>query len=157
MSAVVDNTNLSQKRGTMNHSTIFSDIDRFHQADLLRQAPSQALLERAGITPLAQPKRLPAVAAFVVALILLLGTMPVQAAPGEHDRGSLAARQASAVSAPASCGTPHAVGVEGGLLSLLYDHGDSNPVAEIIRSRVNSLRTVRSGEATYLAYLSITC
>ena len=137
----------------MNHSTIMSDMARIHQADLLREAQAQRMLKRAGITHAAQPKRLLAAAAFVVVLILLLGTIPVQAAPGQHDREALGARQNSAVSAPASCGTPHALGVEGGLLSLRYDPGDSNPVAQIINSRMYALRTVRTDGGAYLAYV----
>ena len=93
------------------------------------------------------------IAAFAVTLIVAPGTIPVLAAPSIHDQGSLATRQNSAIGVAAGCETPHALGVEGGLLSLRYDPGDSNPVAEIINSRLYSLRTVRTDGGAYLAYV----
>ena len=95
----------------------------------------------------------PLIVAFVVTLIVALGTIPVLAAPAIHDQGSLATRQNSAIGVAAGCETPHALGVEGGLLSLRYDPGDSNPVAEIINSRLYALRMVRTGGGAYLAYV----
>ena len=54
----------------MNHSTILSDIARFHQADLLREGQTQTMFKHAGITSSAQPKRQLVIVAFVATLIL---------------------------------------------------------------------------------------
>ena len=54
----------------MNHSTILSDIARFHQADLLREGQTQTMFKRAGLTSSAQPGRRLAIVAFVATLIL---------------------------------------------------------------------------------------
>ena len=56
---------------TMSHPTILSDMARIHQADLRREAHSQAMFKRAGVIP-SQPRRLLVVAAFVVTLALAL-------------------------------------------------------------------------------------
>jgi hypothetical protein len=57
------------------------------------------------------------------------------------------------VSASDSCGTPHALGVEGGLLSLLNAREGPNAVPEIISSQRYSIRTMHNE----LAYIQIVC
>jgi len=82
---------------------------------------------------------------------LVLGVTPALAAP---------IIQSANVAEACTGGTAsHALGVDGGLLSLLYAQSSTtpDPVAEIIRSGDFSVSTDNSSQVTHVAYIQVDC
>jgi hypothetical protein len=93
----------------------------------------------------------------VIALTLALGAAPVLAASSQYNQGALAARQNGVVDASAKCQTPHALGLEGGALSLLFARERPTAVADMIKSGMYTFSTIHAGAATYVAYIPSRC
>ena len=87
----------------------------------------------------------------VLIFTMVLGVTPVVAATTTQSSNALEACTYGSAA--------HALGVEGGLLSLLNAQGSNNPdpIAEIIRSGDYSVGIGHSSQATDVAYDQINC
>jgi hypothetical protein len=79
--------------------------------------------------------------------ILAMGTIPAHAAPTVYIAACLDQEK------------PHALGIEGGLLSLLNARASTNPdpVAKIVSNEDYSLQIVSNGQTAYVAYMQTGC